>query len=153
MTQTQQQRTRAQLVLDTGEKFTGFVFGAAPEGDIEGDLKSIIDMFGYEREMCSADNDGKILVFATPHIGNVGWTGEGAGEGRTAITAKAVVIRDLARIASNQEAKHSLEEEMKAQGITGIWGVDTRRLVRHVSQAQHEGKSVRVQVIVEKQEA
>ena len=35
MTQTQQQRTRAQLVLDTGEKFTGFVFGAAPEGDIE----------------------------------------------------------------------------------------------------------------------
>lgn len=153
MTQTQQQRTRAQLVLDTGETFTGFTFGAAPEGETAGEVKSVIDMFGYEREMCAAENDGKILVFATPHIGNVGWTGEGAGEGRTTITAKAVVIRDLSRIASNQEAKHSLEDELKAQGVTGIWGVDTRRLVRHVAQAQREGKSVRAQVVVEKQEA
>lgn len=153
MTQTLQQRTRAQLVLDTGETFTGLVFGAAPEGDIDGEAKNIIDMFGYEREMCAAENDGKILVFATPHIGNAGWTGEGAGEGQTTITAKAVIIRDLSRIASNQEAKHSLEDEMKSEGITGIWGVDTRRLVRHVAQAQREGKSVRVQVVVEKQEA
>ena len=153
MTQPYNQRTRAKLVLDSGEEFPGFLLGADPDAEIAGAVAFTTDMFGYERELCTPDRDGQILVFATPQIGNVGWTGEGAGEGRTDITVGAVVIRDLSRIASNQKAQRGLDAELSAQGVTGIWGVDTRKLVRTVAAQQREGKTVRGEVVVDKQDA
>ena len=155
-TTTQPQRTRATLVLDDGSAFPGFIFGATPAADgtteIAGEVTFTTDMFGYERELCEAGRAGQILVFATPQVGNVGWTGEGAA-GSTDITAAAVIVRDLARIASNHNAQRALAEELHAQGITGLWGVDTRKLVRHLAAAVREGKTVRGHVAVEKQEA
>ena len=155
-TTTQPQRTRATLVLDDGSAFPGFIFGATPTADstaeIAGEVTFTTDMFGYERELCEAERVGQILVFATPQVGNVGWTGEGAS-GSTKINAEAVIVRDLARIASNHNAQRTLAEELEAQGITGLWGVDTRKLVRHLAHAAREGKTVRGQVTVESQEA
>ena len=152
-TTTQPQRTRATLVLDDGSAFPGFIFGATPaENEVAGEVAFTTDMFGYERELCEAERFGQILVFATPQVGNVGWTGEGAS-GSTDITAAAVIVRDLARIASNHNAQRTLAEELESQGITGLWGVDTRKLVRHLAAAAREGKSVRGHVAVEKQEA
>ena len=152
-TTTQPQRTRATLVLDDGSAFPGFIFGAMPaENEVAGEVAFTTDMFGYERELCEAERAGQILVFATPQVGNVGWTGEGAS-GSTDITAAAVIVRDLARIASNHNAQRTLAEELEAQGITGLWGVDTRKLVRHLAAAAREGKTVRGQVTVESQEA
>jgi len=152
----QPQRTRATLVLDDGSAFPGFIFGATPAADgaseIAGEVAFTTDMFGYERELCEAERFGQILVFATPQVGNVGWTGEGAS-GSTDITAAAVIVRDLARIASNHNAQRTLAAELEAQGITGLWGVDTRKLVRHLAAAAREGKSVRGQVTVEKHTA
>lgn len=152
-TTTQPQRTPATLVLDDGSAFPGFIFGATPaENEVAGEVAFTTDMFGYERELCEAERAGQILVFATPQVGNVGWTGEGAS-GSTDITAAAVIVRDLARIASNHNAQRTLAEELEAQGITGLWGVDTRKLVRHLAAAAREGKMVRGQVTVESQEA
>lgn len=152
-TTTQPQRTRATLVLDDGSAFPGFIFGATPaENEVAGEVAFTTDMFGYERELCEAERAGQILVFATPQVGNVGWTGEGAS-GSTDITATAVIVRDLARIASNHNAQRTLAEELESQGITGLWGVDTRKLVRHLAAAAREGKSVWGQVTVEKHTA
>ena len=155
-TTAQPQRTRATLVLDDGSAFPGFIFGAAPAAntsdEITGEVAFTTDMFGYERELCEAERQGQILVFASPQVGNVGWTGEGAA-GSTDITAAAVIVRDVARIASNHNAQRTLAEELEAQGITGLWGVDTRKLVRHLANAAREGKSVRGQVTVDKHEA
>lgn len=154
--QTQNQRggrTRAALVLDNGTEFQGFLFGAEPSGDVAGEVEFTTDMFGYERQLCLPDHSGKIVVFAAPQIGNVGWTGEGAGDGDTDIKASAVVIRDRSRIASNQKAQRTLEEELTAQNITGLWGVDTRSLVRVLAKAARNGETVRAQIIVNKQEA
>ena len=152
-TTAQPQRTRATLVLDDGSAFPGFIFGAMPaENEVAGEVAFTTDMFGYERELCEAERAGQILVFATPQVGNVGWTGEGAS-GSTDITAAAVIVRDLARIASNHNAQRTLAAELEAQGITALWGVDTRKLVRHLAAAAREGKSVRGQVTVEKHTA
>lgn len=150
----QPQRTRATLTLDDGSAFPGFVFGGAPaaDGEIAGEVAFTTDMFGYERELCGAQHAGHILVFATPQVGNVGWTGAGS-DGDTDIKAAAVIVRDVARIASNHNAQRTLAEELEAQGITGLWGVDTRKLIRHVASAAREGKAVRGHVVVEKQEA
>ena len=152
----QPQRTRATLVLDDGSAFPGFIFGATPAANISdeiaGEVAFTTDMFGYERELCEANRQGQILVFASPQVGNVGWTGEGA-TGSTEITAAAVIVRDVARIASNHNAQRTLAEELAAQGVTGLWGVDTRKLVRHLANAAREGKTVRGQVTVDKHEA
>ena len=152
----QPQRTRATLVLDDGSAFPGFIFGATPAAntsdEIAGEVAFTTDMFGYERELCEANRQGQILVFASPQVGNVGWTGEGA-TGSTEITAAAVIVRDVARIASNHNAQRTLAEELAAQGVTGLWGVDTRKLVRHLANAAREGKTVRGQVTVDKHEA
>ena len=152
----QPQRTRATLVLDDGSAFPGFIFGATPAAntsdEINGEVAFTTDMFGYERELCEANRQGQILVFASPQVGNVGWTGEGAS-GSTEITAAAVIVRDVARIASNHNAQRTLAEELAAQGVTGLWGVDTRKLVRHLANAAREGKTVRGQVTVDKHEA
>lgn len=153
MAQTQPQRTRVTLVLDNGEEFPGFLFGAEPAGEVSGEAVFTTDMFGYERQLCQQEHSGQILVFSTPQIGNVGWTGQGNGNGGTDITASAVVVRDLARIASNQKAQRTLEEELSAQSVTGLWGVDTRKLVRTLAAASREGKTIRAQIIVDKQEA
>ena len=100
-TTAQPQRTRATLVLDDGSAFPGFIFGATPAADtsdeIAGEVAFTTDMFGYERELCEAERQGQLLVFASPQVGNVGWTGEGAS-GSTEITAAAVIVRrDLAK--------------------------------------------------------
>jgi carbamoyl-phosphate synthase small subunit len=42
------------------------------------------------------------------------------------------VVRDPARRASNWRATRSLDEELVAQGVVGIRGVDTRALTRHL---------------------
>jgi len=155
-TTAQPQRTRATLVLDDGSAFPGFIFGATPAADstaeIAGEVTFTTDMFGYERELCEAERQSQILVFATPQVGNVGWTGEGAS-GSTNITAAAVIVRDLARIASNHNAQRTFAEEVESQEITGLWGVDTRKLVRHLANAAREGKTVRGQVTVDKHNA
>ncbi|CAM5420910.1 Carbamoyl-phosphate synthase small chain [Streptomyces cyaneofuscatus] len=42
------------------------------------------------------------------------------------------VVRDPARKPSNWRAQRSLDEELVAQGVVGISGVDTRALTRHL---------------------
>ena len=49
-----------------------------------------------------------------------------------------MVVRDLTTRVSNFRSVRSLEEEMTAQGMSGIYGVDTRKLVRHLSQTGNE---------------
>jgi carbamoyl-phosphate synthase small subunit len=42
------------------------------------------------------------------------------------------VVRDPSRISSSWRAKRSLDDELKAQGVVGISGIDTRALTRHL---------------------
>ncbi|MFF0220559.1 glutamine-hydrolyzing carbamoyl-phosphate synthase small subunit, partial [Streptomyces vinaceus] len=42
------------------------------------------------------------------------------------------VVRDPARVPSNWRSRRSLDEELVAQGVVGISGVDTRALTRHL---------------------
>ena len=129
-------RIKAELLLADGTSFPGYLFGAAPAADsteITGTAAVTTDMFGYQREMTDPSRQGQMLVFATPHVGNAGWNDDDSATPEGRITVAAVVVRDLPARVSNYRATRSMEEEMTAQGITGICGVDTRKLVRHLS--------------------
>ena len=140
-------RIPAVLVLADGTEFPGFAFGACPEagtGEIAGTCTHTADMFGYQRELTEPERAGQILVFAAPQIGNVGWNSEdSAGDG--SITAAAVVVRDVSRLPSNHRSARSFEEELRNQGVTGIRGVDTRKLVRHLSKTGPQQATITVE--------
>jgi carbamoyl-phosphate synthase small subunit len=65
-----------------------------------------------------------------PHIGNTGINDEDPESRR--IWVSGYVIREPARLASNWRSQRSLEDELRAQGITGIAITGTRALTRHL---------------------
>ena len=65
-----------------------------------------------------------------PHVGNTGVNDEDP-ESRQ-IWVAGYVVRDPARVPSSWRATRSLDDELRAQGVVGISGVDTRALTRHL---------------------
>ena len=130
MTDMTQERIPAVLVLADGTTFPGFAFGA--QDTVYGEAVFTTAMTGYQETMTDPSYHRQIVVATAPQIGNTGWNDEDNESHDNRIWVAGLVIRDLAKRVSNWRAKRSLEEEMRAQGVTGIYGVDTRSLVRHL---------------------
>lgn len=118
------------LVLADGRTFRGFGFGAT--GTTFGEAVFTTAMTGYQETMTDPSYHRQITVLTAPQIGNTGWNDEDNESHDGKIWVAGLVIRDLAHRVSNWRAERSLEDEMKAQGIIGIRGIDTRALVRHL---------------------
>ncbi len=88
-------------------------------------------MVGYQEALTDPDAAGSILVFTTPHIGNTGWNDEDSRSDR--IQVSAVVMRDKAPKPSNFRSTQSLDEALLADDIVALTGIDTRALMRHLS--------------------
>lgn len=130
MTTTPIHRSTALLVLADGKVFTGLSFGAT--GIILGEAVFTTAMTGYQETMTDPSYHQQIVVATAPQIGNTGWNDEDNESHDSRIWVAGLVIRDLSVQVSNWRAKRSLEEEMIAQNIIGIAGVDTRAIVRHL---------------------
>lgn len=122
--------TPAALVLADGKIFRGRAFGAT--GRTLGEAVFTTAMTGYQETMTDPSYHRQIVVATAPHIGNTGWNDEDSESRGDNIWVAGLVIRDLSRSVSNWRAKRSLPEEMIAQDIIGIQGVDTRAIVRHL---------------------
>ncbi|KAB1503698.1 glutamine-hydrolyzing carbamoyl-phosphate synthase small subunit [Corynebacterium sp. 320] len=123
-------RTPAALVLADGRIFRGQAFGA--EGTTLGEAVFSTAMTGYQETMTDPSYHRQIVVSTAPQIGNTGWNDEDSESHGDKIWVAGLVIRDLSKRVSNWRAARSLEDEMNAQGIIGIQGVDTRAIVRHL---------------------
>jgi carbamoyl-phosphate synthase small subunit len=71
-----------------------------------------------------------VVVMTAPHIGNTGVNDEDPES--TRIWVAGYVVRDPARLPSSWRSRRTLDEELAAQGVVGISGVDTRALTRHL---------------------
>lgn len=89
-------------------------------------------MVGYQEALTDPDAAGCILVFTTPHIGNTGWNDEDSRSER--VPAAAVVMRDKAPRPSNFRSTRSLDEAIIADDIVAVTDIDTRALMRHLSE-------------------
>ncbi|WJY89817.1 glutamine-hydrolyzing carbamoyl-phosphate synthase small subunit [Corynebacterium confusum] len=130
MTDSAHTSTPAILVLADGRTFRGFGFGAT--GTTLGEAVFTTGMTGYQETMTDPSYHRQIVVTTAPQIGNTGWNDEDNESRGNRIWVAGLVIRDLAHRVSNWRAERSLPEEMEAQNIIGIRGVDTRSLVRHL---------------------
>ncbi|MGH3415538.1 MAG: glutamine-hydrolyzing carbamoyl-phosphate synthase small subunit [Actinocrinis sp.] len=121
-------RPAALLVLEDGRTFHGEAYGAT--GETFGEAVFSTGMTGYQETLTDPSYRGQVVVMTAPHVGNTGVNDEDPESGR--IWVSGYVVRDPARRVSNWRAVRSLDEELEAQGVVGISGIDTRALTRHL---------------------
>ncbi len=115
------------LVLADGSVFEGDLIGArAPVATGEVVFNTV--MSGYQEVITDPSYAGQIIAFTASHIGNYGVNAADA-ESRDTF-CRGIVVRDLARRHSNHRAEGGLDAMLRARGVSGIAGVDTRRLTR-----------------------
>jgi carbamoyl-phosphate synthase small subunit len=119
--------TEALLVLADGSEFEGEAIGA-PADVATGEFVFNTALSGYQEIISDPSYAGQIITFTYPHIGNYGVNAED-DESRSALCS-GVVVRDLARRASNWRARTGLDPYLREREIAGIAGIDTRRLTR-----------------------
>ncbi len=138
--------SKAVLVLENGDVHTGLSFGA--EGVTLGEAVFCTAMTGYQEMLTDPSYHRQILVSTAPQIGNTGWNTE---DGESLLGKRSQVrwsadfidhqdpgkiwvagyaVRNPARRVSNWRATSGLEDELSAQGVVGIAGIDTRAVVR-----------------------
>ena len=116
------------LVLEDGRTFHGESYGA--EGETFGEAVFNTGMTGYQETLTDPSYHRQVVVMTAPHIGNTGVNDEDQESSR--IWVAGYVVRDPARVPSNWRSRRSLDDELQAQGIVGISGIDTRALTRHL---------------------
>ncbi|RBY93791.1 carbamoyl phosphate synthase small subunit [Blastococcus sp. TF02-8] len=120
--------TEALLVLEDGRTFRGESYGAT--GTTLGEAVFATGMTGYQETLTDPSYAGQIVAMTAPHIGNTGVNGEDDESRRMWVAG--FVVRDPARRPANWRATGSLDDELVAQGVVGISGIDTRALTRHL---------------------
>lgn len=120
--------SEAILVLEDGRTFRGEAFGAV--GETFGEAVFSTAMTGYQETLTDPSYHRQVVVQTAPHIGNTGVNGEDDESHR--IWVAGYVVRDPSREASNWRATGELEDRLKAEGVVGIAGIDTRALTRHL---------------------
>jgi carbamoyl-phosphate synthase small subunit len=120
--------THAVLVLEDGRTFSGEAYGAT--GSTLGEIVFNTGMTGYQETLTDPSYHRQIVVMTAPHIGNTGVNDDDPESAR--IWVAGYVVRDPARRASNWRSRRTLDDDLVAQGVVGISGIDTRALTRHL---------------------
>src|SRR4051812_3303669 len=118
----------ALLVLEDGRTFRGTAYGAV--GETFGEAVFSTGMTGYQETLTDPSYHRQVVVQTAPHIGNTGVNDDDPESRR--IWVSGYVVRDPARLPSSWRSRRSLDDELAAQGVVGISGVDTRALTRHL---------------------
>ena len=118
---------KAYLVLSDGAVFEGEGFGADADGPAE--LVFTTGMTGYVETLTDPSYAGQIVMQTFPLIGNYGVIPE---DFEGACLACGYVVREWCGTPSNFRSGGTVDAFLKARGVPGICGVDTRALTRRI---------------------
>lgn len=118
----------ALLVLADGTVLEGFGLGA--EGQAVGEVCFNTAMTGYEEILTDPSYAGQLVTFTFPHVGNVGTNDDDIESVNMAAVpgARGLILRSAITDPSNYRSTRHLDQWLKARGIVGISGIDTRAL-------------------------
>jgi carbamoyl-phosphate synthase small subunit len=118
----------ALLVLADGTVLEGVGFGAV--GHAVGEVCFNTAMTGYEEILTDPSYAGQIITFTFPHIGNTGTNEEDIETVNLAATpgARGIVLHTAITRPSSYRATRHLDQWLKARGVIGLSGLDTRAL-------------------------
>ena len=121
-------RPTALLVLADGTVIEGFGLGA--EGEAVGEVCFNTAMTGYQEILTDPSYAGQIVTFTFPHIGNVGVNDEDIETVNLAAASgvRGCVLKADITDPSNYRATRRFDHWLKARGIIGLAGIDTRAL-------------------------
>ncbi len=126
-------KKKAKLILNDGTELEGWSFGA--EKNAVGEVVFNTAMTGYPESLTDPSYAGQMLTMTYPLIGNYGVpTTEISANGLPKlmesgrIHAAALIVADYSEEYSHWNAKQSLSEWLKQEGVPGLTGIDTRRL-------------------------
>ncbi|MFA6600548.1 MAG: glutamine-hydrolyzing carbamoyl-phosphate synthase small subunit [Candidatus Omnitrophota bacterium] len=119
---------KAWLALEDGLVFEGEGFGA--EGETFGEVVFNTSLYGYQEILTDPSYKGQLVAMTYPHIGNYGINPE--DEESFHPWVEGFIVRELSPVVSNYRSRESLGDYLKRHGKTGIEGIDTRRLVKHL---------------------
>jgi carbamoyl-phosphate synthase small subunit len=122
---------RAILALADGTTFEGYSFGA--EGEATGEVVFNTSMTGYQEILTDPSYVGQMICMTCPEQGNTGTNAVDLEAERPHATA--FLVRHHAGTPSSFRAERSLHDFLVAHGVVGLWGIDTRRLTRHLRTA------------------
>jgi carbamoyl-phosphate synthase small subunit len=112
------------LVLEDGTVYSGQPLGADLE--ISGEVVFNTGMTGYQEILTDPSYAGQIVTLTYPLIGNYGVNEDDFESFR--VQAAGLVVGEASDVASNWRARYTLDEFLKARGVPGIQGLDTRAL-------------------------
>ena len=116
------------LILEDGEEYYGFAFGYTDDKVLE--IVFNTSMVGYQEILSDPSYTDQAVVMTYPLIGNYGMAAE---DYETKVpTIGAFIVREYNDEPSNFRSEKSLAEVMIQHRISGIYGVDTRKLTRSI---------------------
>ena len=123
------------LVLSDGTKFKGKSFGS--EKPVAGEVVFNTAMMGYPESLTDPSYAGQLMTLTYPLVGNYGVPPFTVEENGLAtfmesdkIYAQAIIVSDYSEAYSHWNAKESLADWLKREGVPGITGIDTRELTK-----------------------
>jgi carbamoyl-phosphate synthase small subunit len=118
----------AVLVMADGTVIEGVGFGAP--GKAVGEVCFNTAMTGYQEVLTDPSYAGQIVTFTFPHIGNVGANDEDVEtvDFERVHGARGLIVQAPVTGPSNFRAQLGLDAWLKASGIIGLAGIDTRAL-------------------------
>lgn len=120
--------SKAILALADGATFEGTAFGAP--GEATGEVVFNTSLTGYQEILTDPSYVGQMICMTYPEQGNYGVAG--ADDESDRIHGTAFIVRHYAEVPSSFRAERSLDAYLKAHGVVGLAGLDTRRLTRHL---------------------
>ncbi len=119
------------LVLADGSVFWGEGFGAHTSAvTLPAEVCFNTGMTGYQETLTDPSYAGQIITFTFPHIGIVGANREDFEA--SDIAARGLIVAQRVRAPSNWRALEGLDAWLRARGVTGLAGVDTRALTLRI---------------------
>ena len=118
----------AYLVLEDGSVHRGESMGARVEG--HGEVVFNTSMTGYQEVLTDPSYAGQLVTLTYPLVGNYGINPQDYESAK--IRVAGFVVREHCDEPSHGRSDRTLDEYLKAQGIPGICGVDTRAITRRL---------------------
>ena len=116
------------IVLEDGTEYLGYSFGSTREKILE--IVFNTSMVGYQEILSDPSYTDQAVVMTYPLIGNYGMNADDY-ETQTP-TIGALIVHDYNDEPSNFRSEETLGSVMERYDITGIYGMDTRKLNRSI---------------------
>ncbi len=116
------------IILEEGEEYYGYALGAVEECVCE--IVFNTSMVGYQEILSDPSYTYQAVVMTYPLIGNYGMADEDYET--TTPTIGALIVREYNDEPSNFRNTATLSDCMKRYHISGVCGVDTRKLTRSI---------------------